>query len=218
MADPRVRHPYCADRENFGFEKVTHDTISSETAGDRHMYCWLKAAAVSLVLGLTLASTSTAAENAAIGTFFGSFKGGGIAENSDSLYFGVTVRDFDVEIGPSPTGFDVKWTAVIRGGGDPAKPNVRRKTLSLTFSPTNRASVFEVKKAEDPMSGEPFTWARIEDHTLTVYMLTIREVGGYEIQSYARTLTGQGMDLLYARVRDGDKVRTVKGKLVKYAE
>ncbi len=49
-------------------------------------------------------------------------------------------------------------------------------------------------------------------------MLLIRDDGGYEVQSYARTLTAQGMDLVYGRVRDGDTVRTVKGKLVKYAE
>ena len=92
------------------------------------------------------------------------------------------------------------------------------RTLSLSFSPTNRRGVFKVENAADPLDGEPFAWARLEDQTFTIYMLTIREDGGYEIQSYARTLTGQGMDLIYARVRDGDKVRTVKGKLVKYAQ
>jgi hypothetical protein len=197
---------------------MAHDTISSETTGDWQMYRWLKMAALSLVFGLTLALPLTAANAAQIEAFFGNFRGSGIAENSDSLYFGVTVRDFDVEIGPSSKGFGVKWTAVIRGGGDPAKPNVRRKSLSLSFSPTNRPSVFKVETAADPLSGELFAWARIENQTFTIYMLSIRKDGGYEIQSYARTLTGQGMDLTYARVRDGDKVRTVKGKLVKYAK
>ena len=182
------------------------------------MYSWLNVAALSLVFGLTLVFPLTAVNAAQIEAFFGNFRGNGIAENSDSLYFGVTVRDFDVAIGPSSKGFDVKWTAVIRGGGDPAKPNVRRKTLSLSFSPTNRPGVFKVENAADPLDGEQFAWARLEDQTFTIYMLTIREDGGYEIQSYPRTLTRQGMDLIYARVRDGDKVRTVKGKLVKYAQ
>jgi hypothetical protein len=182
------------------------------------MYRWLIAVAAFLSFGLALTPPLAAADAAPIETFFGSFKGSGIAENADSLFFGVTVRDFDVEIGSKSSGFEVKWTAVIRGGGDVAKPNVRRKTLSLSFAPSDRPNVFEAVDTEDPMSGEPFAWARIDGQTLTVYMLLIRDDGGYEVQSYARTLTAQGMDLVYGRVRDGDIVRTVKGKLVKYAE
>ncbi len=178
---------------------------------------WLIAAAF-LTFASVLTPPLVAAEAAPIEAFFGNFRGSGIAENSDSLFFGVTVRDFDVEIGSNSSGFEVKWTAVIRGGGDPAKPNVRRKSLSLSFTPSSRPNVFESVATEDPMSGEPFVWARIDDQTLTVYMLLIRDDGGYEVQSYARTLTAQGMDLVFGRVRDGETVRTVKGKLVKYAE
>ena len=61
--------------------------------------------------------------------------------------------------------------------------------MSLSFAPSSRANVFGAVDTEDPMSGEPFAWARIDGQTLTVYMLLIRDDGGYEVQSYARTLT-----------------------------
>ena len=182
------------------------------------MYRCLIIAVIVTAFGLSLVSPLTAAENTSIKSFYGTFKGSGIAENSDSLYFGVMIRDFDVTIGPSSSGFDVVWTAVIRSGGDPAKPNIRKKTLHLSFAPTKRANVFNAIDAKNPLDGKPFSWARIDGQTLTVYMLIIRDDGGYEVQSYARTLTAQGMNLVFERVRDGDKVRTVKGKLVKYAE
>ncbi len=134
------------------------------------MYRWLIAVAAFVTFGLALAPPLAAADAAPIETFFGTFKGSGIAENSDSLFFGVTVRDFDVEIGSNSTGFKVSWTAIIRGGGDPAKPNVRRKTLSLSFAPSSRANVFGAVDTEDPMSGEPFAWARIDGQTAVLHL------------------------------------------------
>ena len=52
--------------------------------------------------------------------FFGTFQGSGFAEDNDSIYFGTTVRDLDVIIAPSGGGFNVTWTTIIRGGGDPS--------------------------------------------------------------------------------------------------
>ena len=62
-------------------------------------------------------------------------QGGGIAENDDSIYFGVTARDFDVTIGPAGNGFSVEWTSVIRGGDDPKQ----NRTLDLR-QPNARSS------------------------------------------------------------------------------
>jgi len=41
------------------------------------------------------------------------------------------------------------------------------------------------------------------------------EAGTYELQQYDRTLTGLGMNLTFERLRDGDQVRVVKGRLAK---
>lgn len=182
------------------------------------MHRWLIISVKTMIFVLMTVSPITADENISIESFFGTFKGSGIAENSDSLYFGVMVRDFDVTISPSSFGFNVAWTAVIRSGGDPTKPKIKKKMLQLAFAPTEHSSVFKASNTTNPMDGQPFAWAKIEKQTLTVYMLIIRADGGYEVQSYARTLTAQGMDLVFERVRNGDKVRTVKGKLAKFAE
>ena len=70
-------------------------------------------------LTLLVGTTTAKAQDLSIEAFYGHFQGSGVAENSDSLYFGVTVRDLDVRITPEAPGFAVEWTSVIRGGGDP---------------------------------------------------------------------------------------------------
>ena len=153
-----------------------------------------------------------------INAFYGLFKGTGVSENRDSIYFGVTVRDFDVAIRPSGQGFDVEWTTIIRRGGDPNKPKVKRKGQKFTFQPTGQGGVYRSPVSADPMSGSPYAWARISGNTLHVYLFTITASGAYSMQTYARTLTPLGMDFVFTRLRDGEPVRSVKGKLIKYAK
>ena len=152
-----------------------------------------------------------------IKAFFGKFQGGGIAENDDSIYFGVTARDFDVTIAPAGSGFSVIWTSVIRGGGDPNKPNVRRKTTKRTFEPTGKRGVWKAVESKDPVADGELCWARLRENTLSVYLMVIRDDGAYEIQKYDRTLQPSGMLMNFTRVRDGERVRQVKGRLVKVA-
>jgi hypothetical protein len=47
------------------------------------------------------------------------------------------------------------------------------------------------------------------------YALFVTENGGYEMQTYEYTLVPGGLDLRYSRVRDGEVLRTVTGKLKK---
>lgn len=147
--------------------------------------------------------------------FYGTFQGSGFAEDKDSIYFGTTVRDLDVIIAPSGSGFNVTWTTIIRGGGDPSKPNVRRKTQTVTFSPTDRTNVFRGAPSGDPLGGNRYIWSRIEGNTLTVFIMTISDNGAYNMQSYARTLSGYGMELVFSRIRDGEPVRSARAKLTK---
>ena len=53
---------------------------------------------------------------------------------------------------------------------------------------------------------------------VTVDILTIDGDGGYMLQSYARTLTGLGMELTFTRKVDGEDLRVVKARLVKDAD
>lgn len=177
-----------------------------------HIYSWA-------VAGLLFLAASGAAHAAdlSIKAFYGKFQGGGVAENDDSLYFGVTARDFDVNIQPADKGFSVTWTSVIRGGGVPGKPETRRKTSMRTFRNTPRAGVWQAVESKDPVAGGELCWARIKDNTLTVYLMVVRDNGAYELQQYDRTLLPTGMEMTFTRLRDGDKVRRVKGRLVKVA-
>ena len=156
-----------------------------------------------------------AAEDLPLTAFFGKYAGSGIAEDADSLYFGVTVRDLDVIIGPEGDGFFVEWTSVIRAGGDPNNPDVRRRTTRASFGASERPGVFQAPADGHPIDGKPVNWAYISGNTLTVNVFVIREDGGYEVQSYDRTLTAGGMQLAFTRIRDGEAVRSVEGQLVK---
>ena len=83
-----------------------------------------------------LFSFGSNAKNLKIDAFYGEFEGSGVSENRDSIYFGVTVRDFGVVIRPIDQGFEVEWTTVIRRGGNPNKPKIRQKTQKFIFQPT----------------------------------------------------------------------------------
>ncbi|MDC0033226.1 hypothetical protein OAJ57_01520 [Alphaproteobacteria bacterium] len=157
------------------------------------------------------------AKDLPITAFYGKFSGGGIAQNADSVYFAMTTRDFDVVIKPESGGFRVNWTSVIRRGGDPENPRVRRKTSSKILRPTELPTVFHGSKSGNPLVGKELCWARIDGFTLTIFLMTVSRKGIYELQQYDRTLSGSGMKLLFRSWRDGDRLRSVSGRLIKTA-
>ncbi|MFO0998184.1 MAG: hypothetical protein U1F33_15995 [Alphaproteobacteria bacterium] len=147
--------------------------------------------------------------------FYGKYTGSGVANSEDSLYFGVTVRDTDVEIRPTADGFRVNWTTVLHQGGDPAKPDIRKRSSTTDFVYGARPNLFLGKSHGDPLVSGETSWARISGNSLIIYIFTINEEGLYDVQTYVRTLTGAGMDLVFSRVRDGEPTRTVKAKLTR---
>src|SRR5262249_18562234 len=118
-------------------------------------------------------SVGAEAKDLDLKAFYGKYTGSGVANSEDSLYFGVTVRDTDVEIRPSPDGFQVTWTTVLRQGGDPAKPDVRRRSTTADFVYSNRPNLFYGKGHGDPLVSGATSWARITGNSLIVYILTI---------------------------------------------
>ena len=78
--------------------------------------------------------------------------------------------------------------------------------------------MWQAIKSKDPVSGGELCWARIKDNTLTVFLMVVGARGAYELQQYDRTLLPSGMEMNFTRLRDGDKVRRVKGRLVKVAQ
>jgi hypothetical protein len=169
-------------------------------------------AAIALLVG---AAAARAQDTLPIEAFSGTWEGSAIAENADSLYFGVTTRDMNVEVRPLEDGFRVAWTAVLRQGGDPENPNIYRRSAELVFRPSDEPNLFEAEGSGNPLEGEVLSWARLHGRTLSVYQLTLNDLGGYELTSYDRTLTGNGMELEFRRLRDGEPVRSVTGRLVK---
>ena len=179
---------------------------------NRHAFIVLSSLVVS-----GFASLAAAAADLPIAAFYGKFSGGGIAQNADSIFFALTTRDFDVDIGPSGKGFSINWTSVIRRGGDPDRPDVRRKSTTKTFLPTPNPGVFHCGDSGDPLAGKEVCWARVEKNTLSVMLMQVDRNGIYELQQYDRTLSGTGMKLMFRSWRDGDRLRSVSGQLVKTA-
>jgi hypothetical protein len=169
-----------------------------------------------LVAAWGLSAGPAAAEQAvSIKTFRGNWTGSAVANNRDSLYFGVTIRDLDFKLEGDEQAFTVTWTTVMRRGGTPEKPNVRRKENSVRFVPAGTPGVWRAEGGGDPLAGKDTIWARTRGNSLILYFLDITRTGVYELSRYQRTLTGSGMDLEFTLIIDGEPVRTVRGKLVK---
>ena len=173
------------------------------------------AAALALALAVCAVPAGAQPQQLTPEAFYGTWSGGGVAENRDSVYFAMTVRDIDVAIKPAGNGFTVSWTTVIRQGGDPRQPNVRRRETTRTFRPAATGRVWRCVESGDPLDGKEACWARISRQTLTIYQMTVLPTGTYEIEQYDRTLSGTGMDLKFSRLRDRETARVVTGKLVK---
>lgn len=184
----------------------------------KHKMKRLTAILLVLCTALMAATPAFSAEDIKLAGFFGTFKGNGVSENRDSLYFGVTVRDLDVTIEPAGKGFTIEWTTVIRRGGDPKNPKVRSKTQKMAFQPSGKGKVYKADGNGDPLSGQPYAWAYIKETSLVIHIMSINEAGAYEMQSYTRTLVPTGMSFLFERIRNDEPVRTVKGKLIKFAK
>ena len=164
-----------------------------------------------------LSASGASAKNIKLDAFYGTFKGNGVSENRDSLYFGVTVRDLDVKIEPAGSGFAIEWTTVIRRGGDAKNPKVRQKSQRMIFAPAGKGGVYGASDNGDLLSGQRYSWAYIKNDSLVIQIMSIDENGAYEMQSYTRTLVPTGMEFSFERIRNDEPVRTVKGKLTKFA-
>lgn len=171
-----------------------------------------------ILAGAMLPLAGASAKDLNLAAFFGTFKGSGVSENRDSLYFGTTIRDLDVTIQPAGKGFTIEWTTVIRRGGDPKNPKVRQKAQTMAFQPASKGGAYRADGNGDLLSGQPYAWAYIRKDALMVHIMSIAENGAYEMQSYTRQLVPTGMEFTFERIRNDEPVRTVKGKLTKFSK
>ena len=173
---------------------------------------WLAVLVGSILLGAGTAG----AQGGGIERFYGSYVGEAVSESGDEL----DKRDISAEISPHDKGFKVKFTVVLKRGKD--KP--KRDEYTITFLPSKRPNIYSSAMRTDvfgnavpldPLVGDPYMWARREGDKFWRYALFVTETGGYEMQTYEYTLVPGGLTLRYSRVRDGEVLRTVTGKLKK---
>lgn len=178
----------------------------------------LSVAALVFILWGAAMPGAQAAEQLSIEAFYGNFKGSGIARSDASDYFGLTLRDIDVTVRPEGAGISIAWTTVLRQGGDPDNPNVRRKSNSVNFVPSELSGVYRAIDSGDALARQPVAWAYVNGYTLTMHSLVVLDGGDYVMQTYNRTLSEMGMALEFISVQNGQTVRRVEGRLTKQTD
>ena len=142
--------------------------------------------------------------------FVGDYEGKYISPDGDRK----RNRDLNVKIREVKDGLNISWVTTT------LKKNTQKdKKYSIDFLKTDRAHIYEAAQKKnlfggrdplDPIKGEPYAWARIKGRTLTTFVLTITDDGGYEMQTFDRSLTeDNNLDVRFSRVRNGDLMRTI---------
>jgi hypothetical protein len=174
--------------------------------------------ALALIATLTLSAGSSVAAGLDIKAFAGQWQGNGISESDVSATFRMTARDLNVAIELQDGGFAVTTTTIQRKKGDPSNPQAVRKSSRREFVPGSTAGVWVARNYSNPASEQAFSWARIKDQTLTITSVEVDREGGSNMLIYDRTLSASGMKLEFRRLVDGFVVRTVSGRLIKFAK
>jgi hypothetical protein len=153
--------------------------------------------------------------------FFGRF----IGKTTAAVDGESSPRDIGVEIRPvqdDDQAFTIQWDTVITPTDGSTKANsvnilFQHTKRDAIYSSAMRVNVFGKRTPLDPLSGDPFVWARLIGDTLTVFALLITDAGSYEMQVYDLTLDGDVMSLSFSRVRDGEKLKEITGTLTRVA-
>jgi len=171
-----------------------------------------------MMIGAGISSAPVQAEDLAINAFFGRYSGNAISTSEE----GISKRDLSVHIRDAGAGaFTLDWMTFTRK----ADGRRKRKSYSITFKPTRRGNIFGSAMQRDkfgnavpldPLQGEPYVWAKIQGKTLAVHALHINEYGGYELQTYERTLTEMGLDLRFSRIRNGEQLKLITRSLERF--
>ncbi len=134
-------------------------------------------------------------------------------------------RDMDITISEERGGgFSITWINVTRVDGRRDVPGVRRRVDEVMMEPGERdgvflektqRSLFERRRDVDVLDGDAMRWARIEGNSLGLFSLVVMEDGGYELQSYERILTEDGLAIEFSRVKNGVVTRRIVGRTIR---
>ena len=167
--------------------------------------CWM----IVLVAALGLGSAAKADQASTPDAFYGHYQGTGITHDPNAALFGLGARDLDVEIGPAEGGgFFVSWTTVMQSTGD---KGAKTKSRKVVFVPSDRPGIY----AGTPAATDGMSWASIGDGAMTVRLLQILDNGTYEVQTYQRSLTDDGMFVFFRSDLDGAVMKVVTAQLRK---
>lgn len=179
--------------------------------------------AATLLVASMLVCNAAAAAN--LSDYFGTYVGVATVENDENGEN--EKRHIDIVITPyKKSGFRIEWTAVALVDGRRDVPGVTRDKHEVLFESVkgeccfvqvDEYNPFTERELLHPMLGEPLRWAVLDDNGLQVYSFAVLEDGGYELQSYNRRRTDEGIDLLYERVEDGVVKRRITGHTVRTA-
>lgn len=143
--------------------------------------------------------------------FIGNYSGSAQVEDAGVR----SQRDMSVSIRATKAGFEVNWKSISHKAGG----RLKEKEYTIAFLPTRREGIYSSAMGVnvfgnpvplDPMKGDPYVWGRITGDTLTVFSLLIDRDGGYEMQQYDRSLADGGLDLDYQRIRNGEKLKSIR--------
>jgi hypothetical protein len=174
-----------------------------------------------LFVAAVLSAAPALADGHELDKFVGRYEGKAIETTGPKTETG---RDLSVTIerDAETKGFTVEWTTVIW------RPDRKEETqkFKVRFFASKRPHIYAAAMRKDmfgkflpldPMTGEPYFWARIQGRTLSIFYVLVTDEGGYEMQVYHRTLSADGkkMDVEFRRVIDGVAQRVVAAELTK---
>ena len=155
--------------------------------------------------------------------FFGSYVG--VAQVEDVQTGEEESRHMDIVIEPyDGDGFRLHWVNVTLVDGRRDLPGVERRVQTVLFEEADakdffleveEGSPFREREVTRPMRGDPVRWAAIDDRTLHVNSFVVLDDGRYELQTYDRVLTDDGMRIEFQRIVDGEVVKRITGTAVR---
>ena len=156
-------------------------------------------------------STALAAED--YERFIGDFRGKFTSEEGADHN-----RDLSVSIRGTDKGFNLSWATTTY-----KKNKKKTKSYSIDFVKSEREQIYQATQKRnasgapeplDPIKGDPYVWVRVDGNQFILYGMFMIEDGGYEMQTYDRTLLDDNvLRLKFSRVRNGETLKAVNADL-----
>lgn len=163
------------------------------------------------ILALAMALLLAAAPNALalsdpgeVGRFHGIWIGYGVTAEKQPRQSTVTVRDIDVTIRETKTGFEMTWKSLSHD---------RAERISARFVAASEPDTFKVSRVDPPLGDDEKLWARMEGDRLVVYLSSLGDDGVARTARYERSILDGRMAFKYTLSRGDELLGSVTGEL-----